>query len=200
MTSVLKNIFHICLAFSPVLWIFLSLVYVYPYLSEAHKNVSVPQSSIVLLPSRLENPTYLIIPSIGVYASIQNVGLSESGEMKVPDNSDMVGWYDISRLLSRFGGAVVSGHLNDEKGNPGVFADLKKLKPGELIFIEDKNGQKYQFIIGGSHLYSPDGNNDVFMEKKDVVLNLVTCDGEWDVKSKTYSQRLVVSAVLAMGQ
>ncbi|KKT66402.1 MAG: Peptidase C60 family protein [Candidatus Woesebacteria bacterium GW2011_GWA2_44_33] len=142
-------------------------------------------------------PIRLKIPTINVNASIQSVGLDQEGAMGVPDSPLDVGWLDLETLSGSVGSAVISGHLNRENGEPGVFADLDKLKVSETIFLEKVNGDEAAYMVSEIHTYDSDYTKDAFGMHEGGRLSLVTCNGVWDKKAKNYNKRLVVTALRA---
>ena len=90
------------------------------------------------------------------------------------------------------GSAVVSGHIDGESGEVGVFNNLHKLKKGDVLYIEDDKGITTAFVVRESRIYDPGYAEEVFSSNDSAHLNLVTCDGVWDGVKKSYTKRLVV--------
>jgi len=147
--------------------------------------------SIVDLPI-LNLPSRLLIPTIGVNAEIQYVGVNDKGEMEVPSNITDVGLFKFGVIPGQTGSAVIAGHFNGENNQEGVFANLNKLKAGDKLSIEDKTGKSITFIVQKKELYDSGYADDVFNQSGDAHLNLVTCDGLWDEAKKSYTKRLVI--------
>jgi LPXTG-site transpeptidase (sortase) family protein len=139
-------------------------------------------------------PVRLIIPAIGVNAGVQLLGVTSKGTMEVPNNAVDVGWFNFGPRPGEKGSAVMAGHFDGKNGEPGVFANLDKLKIGDKIYVEDKGGKSAIFEVTGSRVYGPGFAEEVFSSNDGIYLNLVTCDGVWDGTKKSYSQRLVVFA------
>lgn len=145
-------------------------------------------------------PARLSIPSIGVDANVQSVGLSWKGDgkMGIPTNLTDVAWYNEGPRPGMPGIAVINGHV-DGKGVPeAVFYNLDKLKPGDEVSVVDKKGTVLQFRVVGSKTYDYDApTGDIFTgDSAKTLLNLITCSGDWDKEKKTYRQRTVVTAQL----
>lgn len=143
------------------------------------------------IPERLE------IPSIGVDAAVEHVGVNSKGIMDVPVNGRDVGWFYPGPRPGEKGSAVIAGHLDNKDGSNAVFANLNKLKQGDHIYVIDSNGTSTVFIVQGSSEYNVGYADDVFSRNDGTYLNLITCDGVWDGTKKSYSERLVVFADLA---
>lgn len=139
-----------------------------------------------------EFPTALVIPSINVNANIEDVGLTQTGDMDVPSNSTNVGWYALGTRPGEKGSAVIDGHVDGKNGDKGVFTDLHKLKKGDELYIKDSKGKLITFVVRESKIYDVDYVAEVFTPTDKPYLNLITCDGSWDEIKKKYSKRLVV--------
>jgi len=139
-------------------------------------------------------PTTLSIPSVGINAHVVPVGLTKSGNMNVPESFDHAGWYKYGPVPGRPGNAVIDGHLDNGKGQPGVFFNLAKVRIGDPVFILNKEGEKIQFRVTRMQLIDYDAPpiEEIFGETDGEHLNIVTCDGLWIPEKKTYSERLVV--------
>lgn len=137
-------------------------------------------------------PIRLTIPAININADIQHLGVTQAGEMEVPNNNIDVGWFDLGPRPGERGDAVIAGHFNGKNGKVGVFAKLDKLKMGDMLFVKDDKGKTTAFVVRESRTYDPGYANDVFNSNDGVHLNLITCDGVWDETKNSYSKRLVV--------
>jgi len=140
------------------------------------------------------SPRTLSIPSVGIEARVTQVGLTKEGNMGVPESFDDVGWFKYGPLPGQTGNAVMDGHLDDGKGNPGVFYNLDKVRMGDFVYVNNDNGETVQFRVTRVQLidYNTTVTTEIFGETDGRHLNLITCDGTWIPEKKTYSERLVV--------
>ena len=135
----------------------------------------------------------LTIPRIQLEAEIMSVGLTKAGDMEAPTSITKVGWYKLGAYPGKTGTAVLAGHFDGPKGEEGVFADLKKLRVGDLISIFKDDGEIATFVVRESRTYNQDEHPlEVFSSEKGAHLNLITCTGAWDIAQDQYSKRLVV--------
>ncbi len=143
-------------------------------------------------------PVKLEIPSISITSNVEYVGLDEKKNMDVPKDAKNVGWYNLGAKPGEIGSAVMAGHLDDPKGAPAVFWDLKKLQKGDEIKVTDKNGKELVFIVTRIETYPFDKFplQEVFADTSGKYLNLITCEGEFDKATKNYSERTVAYAQL----
>ena len=140
-------------------------------------------------------PTELSIPVIGVDALIQTVGVDRSGRMGLPTNFTDVAWYKFGPYPGNQGSAVIAGHLDTVIDDKAVFAKLSTLKKGDNIYVVDTTKQKVHFRVMAKEVYddtkAPLGK--IFEQNIPAArLNLITCDGTWNPKTKNYNERLVV--------
>lgn len=148
-------------------------------------------------PVNPESPKRFRIPSLKINAPIRNVGLLKDGAIAVPNYLGQVGWYDNSSLPGKDGTVLMVGHY-DAYDNSVVFKRLKDVQVGAEINIERGDGQIVTYIVQNKASYD---RNAVPMEQVNRSdntkrLNIITCDGQYLNKEKTYSHRLVVYAVL----
>lgn len=137
------------------------------------------------------SPRKLIIPKIYVDAQIEQMGLTEAGDMESPNNNEDVGWYKYSPHPGNMGSAVIAGHLGVREQS--VFINLANLKPGDGLTIIDAKSREIKFTVRESRRYNrQERPEEVFNSSSGSHLNLITCAGTWDEARKTYSQRLVV--------
>ncbi|MDO8183747.1 MAG: class F sortase [bacterium] len=137
-------------------------------------------------------PARLKIPTIGVDAAVEYVGLTSDKTMDVPKNPTDVAWFELGPRPGEIGGAVIAGHYGGKKTS--AFDNLYKLRKGDKIYIEDDQGVIISFVVRETRRYDPSADASYVFGSNDGKshLNLITCEGEWDKVSKTYSQRLVV--------
>lgn len=142
------------------------------------------------------SPIRLKIPKIGVNAKVDLVGLLPDGSMGTPKIPSNVAWYKLGPRPGEIGSAAIAGHINWWTGAAASFAKLNKLKIGDKITVQDDKGKTFSFVVKKIKNYDALADaTEVFFSNDGVAhLNLITCTGVWNKKSKQYSQRLVVFA------
>ncbi len=143
-------------------------------------------------------PKKVIITSLNVSATVLETGLTKDGHIAAPANIYDVSWYDgSSSPADRIGSALLVGHVGTDR-LPGVFHNLHKINLGDTITV----------IMGDNttHVYTVTSTEDVpekniNMEKYLSYLNatkrqlrLITCTGDYDAKTYSFDNRLVVLA------
>lgn len=141
-------------------------------------------------------PAKLSIPKLGVVASVESVGMDKKGRMDVPKDADNVAWYNLGYKPGDEGNAVMAGHFDKVTGEPAVFYNIEDLQVGDRIITTDVKGKENIFSVISKKKYPYDNFplQKVFGATSKRMLNLVTCEGQWNSKTKNYSHRTVVYA------
>lgn len=140
------------------------------------------------------SPVTLRIPKISLTANIQHLGLDSKGQMETPSKPEEVGWFNLGARPAQVGNSVITGHLDDTLGSPAAFWDLNQLTAGDEVFIEDDFGDERRFVVVGQAVYDQTALpfEEIFGTSQDRTLNLITCNGAWSWKERSYTKRLVV--------
>ncbi|GAC1392173.1 MAG: class F sortase [Ktedonobacteraceae bacterium] len=145
-------------------------------------------------------PARLIIPSITVNASVENVGIQANGDLGTPQQNpwEGVGWYNNGPRPGEAGSAVIDGHLDRPGGYPAVFWDLSKVHVGDTIMVVDANGKTLHFRVTRTGAYAPQDApiQEIFGDTGGAYLNLITCAGTWIPSQHQTTLRLVVYTTL----
>lgn len=140
---------------------------------------------------------HLIIPRIGVDARIDPVGIDATGAMAAPATLQSVGWFNRGPAPGAPGDAVIDGHFG-LPSQPAVFRQLERLRPGDQIEVLWPNGRVTSFTVASSDVVAADARPaDVFSSSGPARLTLITCSGRWDQGKATYTDRLLVTAMLS---
>ncbi|AQU80997.1 sortase [Planococcus faecalis] len=141
-------------------------------------------------------PSSLKIPSINVQAEVQHLGVTENGDMAVPDNIEDVSWFSPGYQPGQNGRAVIAGHVDGIDG-PAIFWDLSKLQLGDKVVVEGKD-RTLIFKIHTMESVALDlaDVSNVFGYTSSPELVLITCSGTYDFDRGTREERLIVYASL----
>lgn len=145
-----------------------------------------------------KKPIGIEIPSIKLNAPVVNVGVTQDNVMEVPHNAAEVGWYSLGVKPGEKGGAILTGHYDTTTGRPAIFYNLRKLKPGDIIYLKMEDNQELLFQVDDvvSHPVKNFPTELIFGQFPGKQLIMITCDGVWNPLDKNYSKRLVVFATL----
>lgn len=159
-------------------------------------KISLESISRLVFPEQASRglPIRLIIPRIDIDVSLEYVGLASDGAMAVPKDQDQVAWFQLGSRPGDIGSAVIAGHYGRKNKRGSAFDNLHNLRPGDKAYIEDDQGSISTFIVRMAKRYKPDANTSNIFASTDgkAHLNLITCEGIWDKKTKSFSERLVV--------
>ena len=135
------------------------------------------------------------LPAIGVDATVVPVGVQPgTDDIEIPD-IDHVGWYELGPSPGQQGSAVLVGHV-DGDGRPGVFFDLGKLVPGDVVTVDFADGGRADFrVVGRQQVAKAALPADLFARDGDPRLTLITCGGAFDSSTGHYLDNVVIVAV-----
>ncbi len=167
-------------------------------------NLPVPETGfapgrVSHLSAQPENRNYhaydnmmLEIPSLGVQADITGVPILNEG-WDLTWLGGQAGWLEGSAFPTWEGNSVLTGHVYDENGLPGLLINLHTLRYNDRIVVKAW-GQRYIYAVRSVHQVKPD-NLQLFKHEELPWLTLITCRG-YDDQSDSYIYRIVVRAVL----
>lgn len=145
-------------------------------------------------------PVRLRIPSIGVDSELMDLGLQADGSLEVPPDGFPAGWYTGAPTPGELGPAIIAGHV-DWDGQPGVFYDLRDLRPGDDIAVTREDGSTARFRVTRVEQFAKDAfpTQAVYGDLDHAGLRLITCGGAFDRAMRSYDDNLVVFAELVGG-
>lgn len=153
------------------------------------------------LPPVLEasEPVSFTIPAIGAGSDLLSLGLRENGSLEVPPDGPgaPASWYNQSPTPGERGPSVLLGHVNATGGGPGVFADLRSLKPGDRIEVKRADGSTATFAVTVGEQYPKDEfpTQKVYGNTEGGEIRLITCDG-YDPATGEFDDNYVIYAEL----
>ncbi len=166
-----------------------------PRSSDGHRPAAAGVSSSLFLPR--SEPTRVIIPSLDVNVRTIELGLRPNGTMEVPATGALAGWYSGAPTPGELGPAVIAAHVRWQ-GVQGVFADLRKLDPGDQVGVRRADGSTALFEVLRIEQYAKSRfpTQEVYGDIQHAGLRLITCGGDVDPQTGDYSDNVVVYAGL----
>lgn len=143
-------------------------------------------------PSYNELSIQMEIPVIGVNTSVVGVEINNGG-WDVSWLQDQAGWLNGTAFPTWRGNSVMTGHVVNTDGKPGIFSKLKYLRVGEYIYIQNA-GYRYIYQVVSNTFVTPD-DVTVFQHEEQRYLTLLTCD-EFNDATGDYLLRVAVRARL----
>ena len=141
-------------------------------------------------------PTSIAIDGFGIRAPIVAVGADPvTTEMDLPPDASVAAWYAPGPSPGQSGSAVVASHV-DYGGKVGAFFDLYRVDPGARIRVDYDDGSARWFIVTARRSFAkPDlPVADLFRRDGAPGLALITCGGQYDRSTKSYSDNVVIYA------
>lgn len=142
-------------------------------------------------------PTRVHIPSIGVSALLDAVGLEPDGAMEIPHDVARVGWYELGVVPGAAEGtAVLSGHVDSRTQGRGALWPLKDTAVGAVIEVSHDDGavSRWQVTDRRSYLKSELPIPELFTRFGPARLAIITCGGTFDRSRGSYTHNVVVIA------
>jgi len=140
-----------------------------------------------------------MINSINVRAGIDQIGLAQDGTLEAQplSRASHAAWYRLGPAPGQVGPAVITGHV-DTKNTLGVFFYLSRLRPGDLVVITRADGRIVSFAVDSvaSFAKSDFPTQLVYGVTHYPALRLVTCGGQFDRRTGSYDDNIVVFARL----
>lgn len=147
-----------------------------------------------------DSPKLITIPSINLTGFVQKVGNDQENRIAVPTNTNLAGWYINSAKLGEKGLSIVVGHLNG-RFSDGIFYNLSLLEAGEQFQVQLGNSNILNYeIVDKVTVTEEEANQYLFSQQNNISsqLNLITCGGEYDDETKTYTDRVIVYSKLVV--
>jgi sortase (surface protein transpeptidase) len=153
-------------------------------------------------PPQVSPPVGLRIPTLDIDAVVSAYGVdADTGEMEVPDNVTEVAWYRFGPAPGAPGSAVLAAHVDLAGQGPGVFFELGRLEPDDLVEVAHEDGTVSSYRVVARTVYEKEEVplEAIFARDGRPVLTLVTCGGGFSRSTRRYDSNVVVSAVPIAG-
>lgn len=142
-------------------------------------------------------PVRLVIPRIGLDASIESRGLDSQNNLDTAADFEHVAWYDRGPAPGQPGNALINGHVNWWTGD-AVFTHLKSIGIGDEVRVYRSDGTALTFRVSGRQIVDASARVAwLFAPSRSATVTLITCAGVWDPLTFTNTKRLLVTATLA---
>ena len=146
-------------------------------------------------------PFQLVIPRIGVDATVNSFGLDSNAVPEVPRNGQEVAWYNWSSEPGTGSNAVLAGHVT--WSGAGVFYSLDQLSDGDQILLRSDDGIELSYTVEENFLVDPADPSALALmaPTNDDTITVITCGGTYAATGGPfggeYSDRRIVRARLS---
>ncbi|CAL4859973.1 class F sortase [Microbacterium sp. MM2322] len=162
-----------------------------------------PQASVPVAPAtpqavvRAPAPDRLAVASLDVDMPVEPVGVKDSGEMQIPERPSVAGWYRFGMApADAQGTTVIAAHVDDREYGIGPLARLRDAREGDVVTVTDAEGAVTEYVTE-SVTYIPRAElpvDELFAREGPRMLAVITCGGDFDQRTRTYSDNVVLIA------
>ena len=146
-------------------------------------------------------PVEIDIPTLGVQADVESMGLNADNTVQVPPLSQVgvAGWYKYSPVPGQRGPSVIVGHIDSAVYGRGVFFDLGALHRGASVTVVRADHMVATFVVTQVVEYPKSSfpTEAIYGNTSNAALRLITCGGRFDPAKRSYVDNIVAFATLA---
>lgn len=146
-------------------------------------------------PRQVDAPVSVEVPAVDIDADVVAVGAAEDGQMELPEDPNVVGWYRFGPAAGAGAGSVViGGHVDSRRYGLGQLARLADAEVGDEVVVRTNAGAVHQYtIVDVQRIPKTElPVADVFSRDGAERLLLITCAGDFD--GSHYSDNAIVTA------
>lgn len=141
-------------------------------------------------------PVRARLGTIDVDAAVRPVGVRRDGQMRLPDDPRVLGWYRYGSAPGERGATVLAGHLDSRDFGLGPLVRLRDMTVGDAFTITLRDGRDQRYEVSQVTRYDRQGlPAALFSRAGRERLHLITCGGPYDADRGGYQLNLVVTAV-----
>ena len=135
----------------------------------------------------------------GATADVIPVGVLPGGELQLPEDPTVVGWWASSAPIGALSGSVVvAGHVDSRRYGLGTFAVLHELRAGDDVRLVADDGVERRYVVTTVE-QTPKAAlpSDLLSRSGPPRLVLITCGGDFDDTTRHYHDNVIVVATPA---
>lgn len=142
-------------------------------------------------------PVRITVPAASIDMDVLPQGLDADGQMAVPPDSRVAGWYEFGPgPTSAAGTTVIVAHIDARVGGIGPFSRIKDLPAGSPIAVRASDGSVRDYVATAVQEVAKEGAPmaDYFDRSGPPRLVLITCGGIFNAATGHYLDNIVVIA------
>lgn len=141
-------------------------------------------------------PVLLTLPGNLGEADVVPVGALSTGDLQIPADPAVVGWWAAGAAPGDPAGTVVmAGHLDSKEYGLGFFARLAQLQIGQTITVTDCAGHRTRYAVSSrSEVAKSALPADLFTAGSPGRLVLITCGGSFS-RANHYADNVIITGV-----
>jgi len=158
---------------------------------------SVEAPPVALTPAAA--PVHIEIDSIDVSADVVPVGVTDDGQLEIPDEHH-VGWYRWGSAPGAPGSTVLAAHVNWHHVD-GPFVLLREIAPGDIVTVTLDTGatRTYEVVERQQYPKLALPMDRIWTSAGPESLVLITCGGSFNPDIHRYRDNIVAFAVPVAG-
>jgi hypothetical protein len=148
---------------------------------------------------RAAPPLEVAIPSVELRARVRPVGVTRDGQMELPADPAVLGWYRFGPApgAPTGGSVVLAGHLDSREYGLGPLVLLREVDLGSAITVATRGGERLDYTVVRVQRFDRQQlPPELFGRTGRELLRVITCGGAYDPETG-YEQNLVVTAAPA---
>ncbi|MEU6912783.1 class F sortase [Streptomyces olindensis] len=141
-------------------------------------------------------PRRVLVADAGLDARVEPVGVTDRGDMTVPGDPSVAGWYRHgSAPGDDRGSAVLVGHVDTDTGEVGEFAALYDVRRGQRVEVRRAGAEPVHYrVVSRVTVPKDELPPSVFRRTGAPVLTLITCAPPFLPERGGHRSNLVVTA------
>ncbi len=146
---------------------------------------------------RTPRPVRARLGSVDIDAAVRPVGISKDGQMQLPRDPRILGWYRFGMSPGAgTGTTVLAGHLDAEGFGLGPLVRLRDVAVGDALTVRVAGGGTRTYEVTRTRRFDRQGlPAGLFSRTGPERLHVITCGGAYDPDNGGYQLNLVVTAV-----
>jgi LPXTG-site transpeptidase (sortase) family protein len=130
----------------------------------------------------VDAPVSVEMPAVGIDADVLAVGTAEDGQMELPEDPNVVGWYRFGPTAGAGAGSIVlAAHVDSRRYGIGQLARLTEAEIGDEIEVRT-SGDVHTYVVTDVQVIPKAElpTAEVFSRDGAERLLLITCAGDFD--------------------
>ena len=154
-----------------------------------------PDPRRIAIDNKAALPGEVEVPAVDISAPVVPLGLTDDGELEVPQEAFTAGWWAAGPEPGERGAAVITAHVDSVAG-PAAFFTLADAEPGDKVLVHRKDGSTVTFVIDRMDQYPKSAfpTQQVYGKTPVPTLRLVTCGGIFNDSTGHYRDNVVAFA------
>ena len=137
------------------------------------------------------------VVSADIDSVVRPVGVSPDGQMALPPDPEVLGWYRFGPAPGAGTGSVVlAGHLDSKRFGLGPLVGLRDVETRDVVRVTRADGSLRRYTVLDVRRYDRQALPEkLFARTGPERLRIITCGGDYLPDEGGYQQNLVVTAV-----